>query len=527
MTGRSTRGPWEESEAQALDSRAGPVGGAGFAVSPPPWILGHRGVPLEAPENTLSGMRRALELGLDGFEYDLRACASGEAVLMHDETLARTTNSHALLSKAQLPELFGVDAGGWFSKQFVGEPVPLFDEALELGADHPASAPLHMIELKETGLVQGVLEKLEEVHPRPEVRVASFLPDVVIEAQRAGLPAMLLADKANDDDRRLCRRERIAAYGVGPGGWASLDSGEGSDEAWAGCERWSWSLDDPDEILTACRLPLAGFNTNHPQRALAIRALARWAPEDSGPYPLVCPELIVEPESLPEQVRARGEWYGEWSVRLGLRNPFPFGVQVRCSLFFPSGAFKSEGLPRVIELQAEEERHLDVQLKGGARSPGPDPLLGALFRARTPLPESAALPAAGLLLDAPLVRRRVAVADPLARRLSLLREGAGERAASVTLRRSGRHVRLTIEHPGDLQGGHLIANMDGRTERGGRTLDLLLPEHFDQDPEGSPFTCGIEGVRDGRPHLLRWAGGLPGGVGHGAPGRLVPLSAPR
>ena len=102
MTGRSTRGPWEESEDQAPDFVAGLEGGGRLSGSPPPWILGHRGVPLEAPENTLAGMRRALELGLDGFEYDLRACASGEAVLMHDETLSRTTNSHALLSKAQL-----------------------------------------------------------------------------------------------------------------------------------------------------------------------------------------------------------------------------------------------------------------------------------------------------------------------------------------------------------------------------------------------------------------------------------------
>ena len=105
MTGRSNRGPWEESEARAPDSRAGLEGGAGLAAPPPPWILGHRGVPLEAPENTLAGMRRAMELGLDGFEYDLRACASGEAVLMHDETLARTTNSQALLANAALHPL--------------------------------------------------------------------------------------------------------------------------------------------------------------------------------------------------------------------------------------------------------------------------------------------------------------------------------------------------------------------------------------------------------------------------------------
>jgi glycerophosphoryl diester phosphodiesterase len=527
MTDRSTRGPWEEPEAHGPGSKAGEAQALGFQVGAPPWILGHRGVPHEAPENTLAGMRRALELGLDGFEYDLRACASGEAVLMHDETLTRTTNSHALLSKTQLPELFGVDAGSWFGKRFVGEPVPLFDEALELSADQPGPAPLHMIELKETGLVQEVLAKLEQIHPRPAVRVASFLPEVVIEAQQAGLPAMLLADRASEDDRLLCRRNGITAYGVGPGGWDGAGPEESAGKSWAGCELWGWSLDDPDEILRACRLPLAGFNTNQPQRARVIRALARWTPDDSGPYPLVCPELIVEPESLPAEVRARGEWYGEWSVRIGLRNPFPFGVQVRCSLFFPSGAFQCEGLPRVVDLQVDEERQLDVQLKGGARSPGPDPLLGALFRSSSPLPENAALPPAGLLLDAPLVRRRVTVADPLARRLSLLRESAGERGASLTLRRTGHRVRLTLEHPGALQDAHLIASLDGRTERGGRTLDLLLPEHFDHSPRGTLFTCGIEGGREGRPHLLRWAGGLPGGVGHGAAGRLLPLTISR
>jgi len=472
-------------------------------------------------------MRRALELGLDGFEYDLRACASGEAVLMHDETLTRTTNSRALLSKTHMPELFGVDAGGWFGKRFVGEPVPLFDEVLELDADGQGPAPLHMIELKETGLVGEVLEKLDEIHPRPRVRIASFLSEVVIEAQLAGLPAMLLADQVSDEARRTCRRNGIASFGVGPGGWGPQGMQKSTDDAWRGCERWSWSLDDPDEILRACRLPLTGFNTNYPQRAMAIRALSRWAPDDHGSYPLDCPELVIEPESLPADARARGEWYGEWEVQIGLRNPFPFAVHARCSLFFPSGAFHCAGLPRVLELQAGEDRSIDVSLKGGARSPGPDPLFGALFQAQAPQPPGSELPEQGLMLDAPLVRRRVTVADPLARRLSLLREGAQDRGASLSMRRAGRTLNLTLEHPGDLVDAHLIANLNGHTQRGGRTLNLALPRGFDQCPEGIPFTCGLKGLRAGEPQLLRWAAGLPAGLGHGSPGRLLPLATSR
>ena len=97
-----------------------------------PWILGHRGAPREAPENTLASLGRALDLGLDGVEYDLQRCASAEAVLMHDETLDRTTDLHGPVEDATLPEISGADAGSWFHRDFAGEPVPLLQEALAL-----------------------------------------------------------------------------------------------------------------------------------------------------------------------------------------------------------------------------------------------------------------------------------------------------------------------------------------------------------------------------------------------------------
>src|SRR5262249_57114396 len=66
--------------------------GRGLEFSGPPWILGLRGSPLEAPQNTLASLRRALELRLDGVAYHLPACATGEAVLLRDERLERTTD---------------------------------------------------------------------------------------------------------------------------------------------------------------------------------------------------------------------------------------------------------------------------------------------------------------------------------------------------------------------------------------------------------------------------------------------------
>src|SRR5262245_41274969 len=104
----------------------------GEDVPGPPWILGHRGAPRETPENTQASLRRALELGLDGVEYDVQPSLAGEPVLLHDETLDRTTDLTGPVASRPLSELVHADAGSWFARRFAGEPLPLFEEALEL-----------------------------------------------------------------------------------------------------------------------------------------------------------------------------------------------------------------------------------------------------------------------------------------------------------------------------------------------------------------------------------------------------------
>ena len=402
------------------------IGDHGEAIPGPPWILGHRGTPNEAPENTLAGMRRAIEIGLDGFEYDLRACATGEEVLIHDARLERTTDAAGSLATLALPELHGVDAGGWFSRRFKGEPLPLFHEVLDVRGDSERGWPQHMIELKERGLVAGVAAQLRARAPHLSVRVASFLRDVVLDARDHDLPTMLLAVQANEDDRRFVRDERITAYGAGPEGWRT----EVAASDWSFCERWSWSVDEPEDLLAACRTPLNGFNTNEPYRAFATRALVHLTPDDDGPYPIQAPTLLVEPESLHADDRARGEWYGAWSTASDVRNPFPFSVQAACGAFIRNGAFELEGLPATFELAPGERVRVPFRIAGGSRSPGGDPLFAALLSWR----EGPGRPLGRLLLDAPMHRVRMAAADTIARRLTLLADAA-------TLRGSPRAPR--------------------------------------------------------------------------------------
>ncbi len=496
------------------------LGVSGAQFGGPPLILGHRGAPREAPENTLASLRRALELGLDGVEYDVRACASGDPVIFHDATLRRTTGAPGTIGDVDLRELYGLDAGGWFSKRFYGEQVPILDEVLSLSSERRGEPPFHMIELKEAGLVEALASLLEERRPKVVCRVASFRRDVVLEARDHGLPSMLLGVLANEDDRRFVRDERITAYSVGPGGWRT----DAAAADWSFTECWAWAIDDPVELLELCRRPLFGLNTNEPHRALAARALARMQPDSDHPYPVTAPELFIEPETLPSP--ELGEWFGSWETSTQITNPMPFPVTVRASIFVPQGAFDIEGLPRAFDLEAHEMRSIDFRISGGARSPGPDPLLGVLFgwKEGSFVGDGELQSGGQLLLDAPIIRRRIATADGMARRLTTLRERPGSRAATITIRRMGGELHVRLENPGSLQEAHLVARLGNEYARGGQGLRLRLPHWFDDVPVGVPFSCGVEGIdANGDRALLRWSGGLPEGLGHGKPGLLVPL----
>ena len=104
---------------------------------PYPRIIAHRGGGALAPENTLAGMRKAKALGHAGVEFDVMLTADATAILMHDETLARTTNGSGMIAETSYGDLLKLDAGSWYSPAHAGEPVPSFERAgrlcVELG----------------------------------------------------------------------------------------------------------------------------------------------------------------------------------------------------------------------------------------------------------------------------------------------------------------------------------------------------------------------------------------------------------
>lgn len=98
-------------------------------------VIAHRGGKALAPENTLAAFRKAIELGCDYVEIDVRETKDKQFVIMHDRTVDRTTDGVGAVSELDLAAIRKLDAGKKFSPQFAGEKVPTLDETLALCKD--------------------------------------------------------------------------------------------------------------------------------------------------------------------------------------------------------------------------------------------------------------------------------------------------------------------------------------------------------------------------------------------------------
>jgi hypothetical protein len=483
----------------------------------PPWILGQRGSPFVAPENTLAGFREALDAGLDGFLCNLRASLDGEPVVLADERLERTTSGQGAVADWSLPQLFGLDAGGGFARRFAGESVPHFDEVLEL--EHSSGGtPRRLVFVHDASLVEelarGFFQRQEALAPRYLSRSREVSEALAL----AGLPAGLVIGVANFDDLAWARDLGLDfVASEGPAGWRT----EAGRAEWP-CERWALGLDGPKEICAALAGGLAGFSTREPQRALALRTLAQWVSAESGTPPLK--QSPLETSAL--EVFGAGDpaggpdWSGRWDVAVLVRNPLAEVARVACRVLVRRGAFEVQGMPQTLELAPGEEQRVHLQLSGGSWSPGGDPVFAALFDWGSGGQSAGAH--GRLLFDVPLRRLRRTHVGVLTQRLDMLRESPDDPPASMTVRRQGQRLTVAVENSGGLSEVEILVRLEDRHFVGNNRVQLKLPEDFDARPAGLDFCCGFRGRKQGGAAfvLRRWGGGLPREGDHGVPGRL-------
>jgi glycerophosphoryl diester phosphodiesterase len=165
---------------------------------PYPRIVAHRGGGLLAPENTLAAIRLARNLGFTGVEFDVKLTGDGIPVLMHDDTLERTTDGSGAVADANYQEIANLDAGGWFGNEFGGEPVPSFAAASALCREAGVWANIEIKpspgQERETGEAVARMAKLlwTGAHPLPLLSSFSALVLEAAAVESPELPRALL-----------------------------------------------------------------------------------------------------------------------------------------------------------------------------------------------------------------------------------------------------------------------------------------------------------------------------------------------
>lgn len=112
---------------------------------PYPLWLAHRGAGRLAPENTLAAFRAGAGFGFRAFECDVKLSRDGEAFLLHDDTLERTTSGRGSPAGLDWTELARLDAGGWHGPAYAAKPLPRF---AQIAAFCQANACMLNVEIK-------------------------------------------------------------------------------------------------------------------------------------------------------------------------------------------------------------------------------------------------------------------------------------------------------------------------------------------------------------------------------------------
>ncbi|MCP3763568.1 glycerophosphodiester phosphodiesterase [Domibacillus sp. A3M-37] len=141
-----------------------------------PVIFAHRGASGTHPENTMTAFQAAVEKGADGIELDVQLTSDGEMVVIHDETVNRTTDGKGAIEQMTAEEVASLDAGSWFHEKFAGEKIPTLDEffAWASGNSLQINVELKTNKVPYHGIEKKVLDLIEHYNMRGRVIISSF-----------------------------------------------------------------------------------------------------------------------------------------------------------------------------------------------------------------------------------------------------------------------------------------------------------------------------------------------------------------
>jgi glycerophosphoryl diester phosphodiesterase len=147
-------------------------------------IFAHRGASTYAPENTLASFELAVEQGADAVELDAKLSADGKVMVIHDQTVDRTTNGKGKVNRLVYQQLRELDAGSFFDPRYSNERIPTLDEVFErVGRKIFINVELTNYASRNDELVPLVVELVKRHGLQHSVLFSSFFPVNLRRAQ--------------------------------------------------------------------------------------------------------------------------------------------------------------------------------------------------------------------------------------------------------------------------------------------------------------------------------------------------------
>ena len=232
-------------------------------------VIAHRGASGYAPENSLSAFRLAMEMQADGIELDIQMTRDGHVVVLHDETIQRTSNGSGFVRDFTLEELKKLDFGSWFSKDFSDEPIPTLREVFQSLSSWKG---LLNIEVKNSiicypGILEKMMEVVSESYFQGNIVYSSFnhesmyqLKKLYPEANTAALIEMAFPKVES-------YAEMLGVSAIHP--YFEFISSQWMDECLkADLKVRTYTVNSCEEVREMKRLGVHAVITNYPDRAL-------------------------------------------------------------------------------------------------------------------------------------------------------------------------------------------------------------------------------------------------------------------
>ena len=237
-------------------------------------VIAHRGASSSAPENTLAAFDLALEMGARHLELDVELTRDGHVVVIHDDTVDRTTDGSGPVTAHTLDELRRLDAGRWFGPAFAGERIPTYEDVL---VRYRGRAHLHTeVKGRSPELSRQTVDLIRRHGMGQEITITSF-QRVRLEEVRAYAPELPTGWLVTDvSETTLAEARRLGLVQLCPR--APLVTRELVQRLHAmGFVVRAWGVGTEDLMRQVVEVGADGMTVNFPERLIAW--LARRSPE--------------------------------------------------------------------------------------------------------------------------------------------------------------------------------------------------------------------------------------------------------